>query len=118
MTSRRARTELGFAVAAEFDAGRAFTVEKNFPGLRAGDDFQVGARQIRLDIGARGAPALAIFLGNLVDSETLLLGTVEIVGHRQLELPAGLQEVILKGIRGLEVGNVERAVGAVKRIAK
>ena len=59
---------------------------------------------MRMEIGARGAPAFAILLGQLVDAEAFLLLAVEIVAHRQLRLARGLDENV-----------VERVVGARAR---
>ena len=116
MTSRLARTDFGLAVAAEFDADRALAVEQNFAGRRPGDDLQIGPRQIRLDIGARRAPAFAVLLGDLIDAEPHLMRAVEVGVHRKLQLPAGFQEIFLERIGGPDVGDVERTAGAMKGV--
>src|ERR1700682_5527412 len=71
---------------------------------------------MRMDIGARGAQALAVHLRHLIDADTLLLRAVEIPSERKLALPCGLDEYMRHGIVGAKLGHVQRTSGTVKRV--
>ena len=57
---------------------------------------------VRMDIGARGAPAFAVLLRHLVDAEAFVLVGVEILAQAELRLLRGLQEDLLDRIAGAQ----------------
>src|SRR5712691_204074 len=71
---------------------------------------------MRMDIGARGAPALAVLLRHLIDADALLLRAIKILIERKLALARGLDEYMRHGIVGAKLGHVQRAAGTVKRV--
>jgi hypothetical protein len=77
---------------------------------------RIWPRQVRLDIGARRAPALAVLLGDLIDAEAHLMRAVEVGVHRQLQLPTGFQKIALERIAGSDAGDIQRTAGAVEAI--
>ena len=79
-------------------------------------DAQIGAlADVRMHIGARRAPALAIMLRHLVDAEAFLLLGIEVLAHAELRLLRGLQEDLLHRIVGAQPVDAQRAVLAVIR---
>src|SRR4051794_30909120 len=75
---------------AVFDTDRALALEQDAGGMRLGLDSQVAARcHERMDIGPRGAPALAVLLRDLVDTEAFLILGVEILANPKLRLARG-----------------------------
>src|SRR5260221_7661667 len=71
---------------------------------------------MRVDIGARRTPALAVLLRYLIDADALLLRAVEIPIERKLALARGLDETMRRGIVAAKLGHVQRAAAAVKRV--
>src|SRR6185312_7287218 len=93
-----------------FDADGALALEQDARRPRAGFDAQIRPRcEMRVDIAARRAPALAVLLGDLVDAETFLLLAIEILADPKLRLARGLQIDFLHRIVGSEPADMERA---------
>src|SRR3954471_20297562 len=68
-----------------FDADRALAFEQDTGGVREGFDLEVGARpNVRVDVAAGRAPALAVFLGDLIGAEAFLLLGIEILPEAEL----------------------------------
>src|SRR6266540_5274443 len=80
-------------------AGRALAGEQDPPRTRAGDHLQIRSVQMRMDVGARRAAALAVLLRDLKGAKAFLALAVEIVGRRQLQLAAGVEKALLEWIR-------------------
>ena len=57
---------------------------------------------MRMDIGARRAPALAVLLRHLVDAEAFMLVGIEILADAELRFARGLQEDLLHRIVGAQ----------------
>src|SRR5258708_6001862 len=110
-----ARADLpGFLALPVFDADRALALEQDTRRLRMGLGAQIRARaQMGMDIAARGAPALAVLLCDLVAAEALLLLGVEIVTDAKLRLACGLQIDFPHRIVGAQSTDMERAALAV-----
>jgi len=84
-----------------FDAHRALALKQDAGGLRAGLDAQIGARrQMRMDIGPRRAPALAVFLRHLIDAEAFVILGIEILADPELRFARGLQKGLLHRVVG------------------
>src|SRR5450631_218287 len=66
-----------------------------------------------MDIAARGTPALAVLLRDLVGAEAFLLLGVEILPDAELGLARGLQIGLPHRIVGLQSGDVKRTALAV-----
>ena len=67
--------------------------------MRAGLDAQIGAAShMRMDIGARRAPAFAVLLRHLVDAEAFMLVGIEILAQAKLRFLRRLQEGLLHRI--------------------
>src|SRR5258708_33901570 len=80
----------GFLALPVFDADRPLALEQDTRRLRMGLGAQVRARaQMGMDIAARGAPALAVLLRDLVAAAAFLLLGVEIVTGATLRLAGG-----------------------------
>ena len=89
ITSRRARICFSLLALPVFDADRALAFEQDAGGVRAGLDAQIGAAaDMRMEIGARRAPAFAVLLRHLVDAEAFMLLGIEILADPELALPA------------------------------
>src|SRR5882724_5946480 len=71
---------------------------------------------MRMDIGARGTPALAVLLRHLVGADALLRRSVKILVERKLALPPRLDETMRYRIVGAKLGHVQRAAAAVKSV--
>src|SRR6266540_2996399 len=80
-------------------AGRALAGEQDPPRTRAGDHLQIRSVQMRMDVGARRAAALAVLLRDRKGAKAFLALAVEIVGRRQLQLAAGVEKALLEWIR-------------------
>src|SRR5262245_28248503 len=97
-----------------FDADGALALEDDARGLRQRLHAQIGpVADMRMDIAARRAPALAIVLRHLVDAEPLLLGAVEIVADAELRLAGALQKHLPDRIVGAQARDAQRTVLAV-----
>src|SRR4051794_38812572 len=84
---------------AGFDADRALAFEQDARRLRKSLDAQIRARcHVRMQIGPRGAPALAVLLRHLIDPEALMVPGVEILADAKLRFLGGLQENLLHRI--------------------
>lgn len=67
-------------------------------------DAQIGAlADVRMDIGARRAPALAVLLRHLVDAEAFMVVAVEILAEAELSFLRCLQEDLLHRIAGAQL---------------
>ena len=102
-----------------FDADGAAALEQNFSHARAAFDPQIIAPpDMGLKIGARRAPALAIFLSQLIDAEAFLILAVEIVAQGHLRLARGLDENAVIGVIGARARHIERPVRPVETVVK
>ena len=112
-TSARARTRRGDAVLHEFETDRALAVEQH--AVREGADFdgQVGPLHRRAQIGERGAAPPHLAHGQLVVADAFLLGAVEIGVGREPGLLRGGDKGVVQFVAGAQIGDVERAAGAV-----
>ena len=105
---------LQFLALAVFDADRALAFEQDAGGVRGGLDAQIAAAaHMRMDIGARGAPAFAVLLRHLIDAEPFMLVGIEILAQAKLRFLRRLQEDLLNGIVGAQLVDGERAALAV-----
>ena len=77
-------------------------------------DVEVLRSPLGFDIGARGGPALTIFLGDLVEAEAFLLCAVEIAVARQLQLRSGFDKGEAARVRPFLVAHPQRAVIAME----
>src|SRR5882724_2757631 len=68
---------------------------------------------MRMNVTAGGAPALAVFLRDLIDAEAFLLFGVEVFADSELRLARGLQINLPHRIVGARSGDMERATFAV-----
>ncbi len=68
---------------------------------------------MRLHVGARGAPAFAVFLRHLVGAHALLLGAVEIRVVREPRLARRLDEYSLERVVRAQRRDMERPAAAV-----
>ena len=99
---------------AVFDADGALAFEQDAGRVRPGLDPQIGAVvHMGMDIGARGAAALAVPLRHLVDAEAFVLVGIEILAQAKLGFLRRLQEGLLHRIVGAQFVDGERAVLAV-----
>src|SRR3954469_8111403 len=90
---------LQFLALAVFDADGALAFEQDAGGMRPGLHAKIGAlAHIRVEIGARGAAALAVALGELVDAEAFMLVGIEILAQPELGFLPRLQERLLHRI--------------------
>ena len=81
-----------------FDADRALALEQDARRLRLGFDAQIGAAaHMRMDIGARRAPAFAVLLRHLVDAEAFVFLGIEILAQAKLGFLCRLQKVCCTG---------------------
>jgi len=89
------------------------------PGMMIPFDPQIVAPpDIGMQIGARRAPALAIFLSQLIDAEAFLILAVEIVAQGHLRLARGLEKNAVIGVIGARARHIERPVRPVETVAK
>ena len=99
---------------AVFDADRALALEQDAGGVRAGLDAQIGAAaHMRMEIGARRAPAFAVLLRQLIDAEAFVVLGIEVVADPELALARALQKDLLHRIVGAQFVDGERAALAV-----
>ena len=99
ITSRRARSCLLLFALHVFDADGALALEQDLRGVRLGLDAQIGAAaDMRMHIGARRAPALAVLLRHLVGAEPFMVLGIEILANAELRLLRGLQEDLMHRI--------------------
>src|SRR5208283_2404552 len=98
----------------KLDANRALSREQDAAHARATlDQKTVPLAEMGMNIGARGAPPLPVLLRDLIDTEALRLGNVEILAVRKLCLTRGLQEELMEGIVGARLGDVQRTIPAM-----
>jgi hypothetical protein len=96
------------------DADRALALEQDARGMRLRLHPQVGTVcDVRMNIAARRAPALAILLRHLVGAETFLLFGVKILADAELRLTRGFQKDLLYRIVGAQSVDGERTALAV-----
>ena len=99
---------------AVFDADRALALEQDAGRMRHGLDAQIGAAaHMRMDVGARRAPAFAVLLRHLVDAEALVLLGIEILAQSKLRFLRRLQKNLLHRIVGAQPVDRERSALAV-----
>ncbi len=60
---------------------------------------------MRHQVSTRGAPAFAVFLGNLVNTQSLLMLGVEILGERIAGLACSFQIVQMEWIVGAQIAD-------------
>ncbi len=97
-----------------FDPDRALALEQDSGGMRERFDTQIRARgDMRMHIGARRAPALAVFLRHLVDPEAFMVLGIEVLAQMELRFLHGLQENLLHRIVRAQPVDVERPILAV-----
>src|SRR5581483_9393989 len=78
------------------DADRPLALKEYFRRACKRLDAQIGAAiHVRMHIGARRAPALAILLRQLVDPEPFMVLGIEILADAVLRFAGGLQEGLL-----------------------
>ena len=68
---------------------------------------------MREQVGPGAAPALAVFLGDLIDPGAFLLGAVEVIGNGNVAFSGGIQKVALERVAGAAVAYPEWAIGAM-----
>ena len=101
----------------ELDADRALALEQHARRLRARFDDEIGAPpHMRMDIGARRRPALAVFLRHLIEAETLLLRAVEILVDTELRLPRRFEKDLLIAVVRAQIGDIQRPALPVQRV--
>src|ERR1700733_1112427 len=99
------------------NADGAFSLQQDACRMGLGLDAQIGPATRGIEEGARGGPAPALLLGNLIVSETLLLAVVVVA----IAWPAlgcrGIDEGV-KQFGALDhVGDVQRAATAARLVA-
>ena len=99
------------------DTGHPTILHNQLLDQRFCPDRQIRARPGRLDIGARGGPAFAILLRDLIEAHALLLFAVEIIPNRQLQIAGSLDKGEAARIGPFLVGYRERPVAAMIGIA-
>ena len=103
----------------DFRPDCALAVEQQPQRARLGLHSQVRPlAEMRMDVAARGAPAFAVELGDLIDAEPLLALAVEIGVERELGLARGVEKARLERIVGAQIGDVERPALAVIGVVK
>ena len=97
-----------------FDADGALALEQNLRRLRRRLDLEIAAvADMRMHIGARRAPALAVVLRHLVGAESFVIFGVEILADAELRLLRCLPENVMHGIAGAQLVDAQRAALAV-----
>ncbi len=97
-----------------FDADGALALEQNLRRLRRCFDPQIIAiADMRMHIGARRAPALAIILRHLIGAEAFMIFRVEILANAELRLLRRLPEDVVHGIAGAQLVDAQRPALAV-----
>ena len=82
-------------------------------------DAEIGPlAQMRPQIGARGAAALAVDLGDLIEAEPFPTRAVKIVVERELRLARRVEEALLERIVRAQIGDVQRPALAVIAVVK
>ena len=103
----------------DFGADRAPSVEQQPQRASVRLDAEIGPlAQMRPEIGARGAAAFAVDLGDLIEAQPLVARAVEIVVERELRLARRGEEALLERIVGARIGDVERPAAAVERFGE
>ena len=92
------------------DTHGTLAIEQDAGGACAGENLQIGARQIGCDVGFGGAATLAVLLRHLVAAHTFLIGTVEIGVARVARLFARLHEQFAKAVGAAQIHHIEGAV--------
>src|SRR5258708_6558024 len=91
------------------DPDRALALEQDSGGMRERFDTQIRARgDMRMHIGTRRAPALAVFLRHLVNAEAFMVLVIEVLAEAELRFLRSLQENLLHRIVGAPSVDVER----------
>ena len=104
---------LNLRIQRKFDPCGTAIFQDHAPRPRPGDHLQVRPPQMRLQVGARRAPALAVFLRHLVGAHALLLRAVEVVVARKSRLLRGVDENPLERVAGAQAGDMQRPAAAV-----
>ena len=103
----------------DFSADCSLAVEQQPQRARVRLDAQIGPlAEMRPQIGARGAAALAVDLGDLIEAEPFLARAVEIVVERELRLARGVEEAVMERIVGARIGDVERPAATMERFGE
>jgi hypothetical protein len=116
LRARAART-MATPSSAHLDAGRANAVERIRVAVGAGDDVQVGAREVGRQVRLGGAEALAVLVRHLVEADAFLALAVEVGVDRVTRLPRRLDEDRPEAMRAAQVHDVERTALAVECVA-
>jgi hypothetical protein len=93
-----------------FDADRALALEQDAGGVGEGFDAEIGTlADVRMHVGARGAPAFAALLRHLVDAEAFVILGVKVLADPELGLLRGLKKGLLDRIARAQFVDGERA---------
>ena len=90
--------------------------DNQFLNQSSGTDIEVGLAAQRLYIGARGRPAFAIFLRNLVEAKAFLAIVIEVGIARQLQLRSAFNESCAGGVWPFLVRDRQGPITAVEFI--
>ena len=103
---------LGDAVLCVSDADGAFAVEHDFRGVGVGFDAQIRTGADRIEKAARGGPAFAVLLRDLIIAEAFLAAVVVIFVAGETFGAGGVDEGVQKFGFLDHVGDMQRAIGA------
>jgi hypothetical protein len=101
------------AVLRVFEADRALAVEQHAMGKGADLDLQIRPLHRRPQIGDRGAAPAHFAHRQLIVADPFLLGAIEIGVSGKTRFLAAGGEGVVQLVAGAQIGDVERATGAV-----
>src|ERR1700742_5009088 len=96
------------------DADGALAFEQYLRRLRRRLDLEIAAvADMRMHIGARRAPALAVLLRHLIGAEPFMVFGIEILANAELRLLRRLPEDIMHRIAGAQLVDAQRSALAM-----
>ena len=109
---------LDLALVLELHADGAFALQQDARGVGAGEHLQVGACQVRRQIGFGGAETLAVLVRHLVHAHAFLVRAVEVGVVRIARLLPGLDKRRAKPVGAAQIHHVQRAATAMKGVRR